>query len=224
LYYSLRSRLLWFTSTLYYYLTSLVVEPNTQAMLSQLKEAADVDSMIGVHSSYIKSTVEQALLGSKLELIHKTILKILDLGIKLEDAQAVNAVREREEEEQRREMLDVSLASLGLHTPQKPKQKAPFAFKAQSKKKNMKVEESSEDEDEDEKEIDVDLSILSSNLDEGEEPYTEILRKIKSDLDAHLRFVTNGLRGVARAGGADQARCWDVLAEMLESGFGTGRW
>jgi gamma-tubulin complex component 5 len=224
LYYALRSRLLWFTSTLYYYLTSLVVEPNTQAMLSQLKEAADVDSMIGVHSSYIKSTVEQALLGSKLELIHKTILKILDLGIKLEDAQAVNAVRERDEEEQRRDMLDVSLASLGLHAPQKPKQKAPFAFKPQSKKKNMKVEESSEDEDEDEKEIDVDLSILSSNLDEGEEPYTGTLRKIKRDLDAHLRFVTNGLRGVARAGGAEQARCWDVLAEMLESGFGTARW
>ena len=40
----------------------------------------------------IKTMRDQALLGSKLQLIHKTILKILDLSIKLEDAQAANAV------------------------------------------------------------------------------------------------------------------------------------
>jgi gamma-tubulin complex component 5 len=214
LYYSLRTRLLWFTNTLYYYLTSLVIEPNSRKIREKLKDAEDVDTMIDIHSGFIKSTIDQALLGSKLELIHKTILKILDLAINLEDAQAANAAANKETVNQQQEMMDLSMASLGLRTVRKSSNKL-------SRSLSKAKDESSSDED-DEKEIDVNLSILSSTYDNGEETYIEKLRKMKGDFDRLGRFVASGLRGVARAGGGDEARSWDVLGEMLESGFEAG--
>jgi gamma-tubulin complex component 5 len=215
LYYSLRTRLLWFASTLYHYLTSLVIVPNTQTMLSQLEGAPDVDSMINVHASYMKSTISQSLLGSKLELIHQSILRILNLGIKLEDAQALNVVREREQGVQR----EASLSSLGLRPS--------TAFNKRNKRTQNPLAQKGKDTtalEEDVREITVDLSILSSNYDreEQEQGYIDKLRQLKSDFDMQLRFVTRGLRGVARAGEAEQSRCWDVLAEMLEGGASGG--
>ncbi len=220
LYYSLRTRLLWFTQMLYYYLTSLVLEPSSQKMRSELKEARDVDAMIEVHTSYIKKIIDQALLGSKLELIHKTILKILDLGIKLEDAQAANAAANKEAMEQQQEMMDLSMASLGLHTPQR-KGRSSFS---QSLARKAKEEEAESNSDEEDHNIDVDLSILSSTYDDekGDLLYVEKIRNMKGDFDRWVRFVASGLRGVARAGGGEEARSWDTLGEMLENGLDTG--
>jgi gamma-tubulin complex component 5 len=215
LYYSLRTRLLWFTQMLYYYLTSLVLEPLSQKMRAELKATEDVDTMIEVHACYIKTTIDQALLGSKLELIHKTILKILDLGIKLEDAQAANAAANKEALEKQQEMMDLSMASLGLHTPQRKGRSQPVLKEAKEK-----AESSSDDE---EQNIDVDLSILSSTFDEkGDLLYVEKLRNMKTDFDRWVRFVASGLRGVARAGGGGEARSWDTLGEMLENGLDAG--
>jgi gamma-tubulin complex component 5 len=217
--YSLRTRLLWFTGTLYYYLSSLVLSLGTQIMLSALKSADDVDSMIAVHASYIKSITEKALLGSKLELIHRSVLKILDLGIKLEDAHAANKGRADDEEEKRKERLENSIAGLGLHTPRKASGQPLFA--ASWRGKGRKVEDDSESEEE--KEVDVDLSILSSQYDE-EESYEHRLREMKAMFDREVRFVVSGLRGVARAGVGEEARAWDALGELLESGLGGGGW
>ncbi|KAI6711854.1 gamma-tubulin complex component GCP [Marssonina coronariae] len=215
LYYSLRTALIWFTQSLYYYLTSLVLEPSSQRMRAELKEAEDVDAMISVHSRYVKNVLDQALLGSKLELIHKTILKILDLGIKLEDAQSANAVADRVALEQQQEMMDLSLASLGLQTPRRQTKQLMRVPKSASKNTC-----SSADEDED---VDVDLSILSSAAgDQKEESYVEKLRQMKADFDRLARFVASGLKGVARAGAGDEARRWEALGEIFESGLGTG--
>ena len=215
LYYGLRTRLLWFTHTLYYYLASLVIEPNSLKMREQLNDAEDVDTMIAVHATYIKSIIDQALLGTKLELIHKTVLKILDLAIKLEDAQAANAASSKEAMDQQQEMMDMSMASLGLRTLQRQPNKL-------SRSVGKAKDDSSSDED-DQKEIDVDLSILSSTYDSGEgETYVEKLRKMKTDFDRLGKFVASGLRSVARAGSGEGARSWDVLGEMLESGFESG--
>ncbi|KAH8773207.1 Spc98 family-domain-containing protein [Hyaloscypha sp. PMI_1271] len=215
LYYSLRTRLLWFTQMLYYYLTSLVLEPLSQKMRADLKATEDVDTMIEVHTCYIKTTIDQALLGSKLELIHRTILKILDLGIKLEDAQAANAAANKEALEKQQEMMDLSMASLGLHTPQRKGRSRPLLKEAKGE-----AESSSDD---DEQNIDVDLSILSSTFDEkGDLWYFEKLRNMKTDFDGWVRFVASGLRGVARAGGGGEARSWDTLGEMLENGLDAG--
>lgn len=210
LYYSLRTRLLWFIQTFQYYITCLVLDPGSHKMLEALKTAIDVDTMIKVHSSFIKSMVDLVLLGNKLELIHKTVLQILDLAIKLEDAQATNAVANKEAMEQRQEMMEHSMGGLGLQTPRKGRQSM-----------NQRARDRDESSDDDEKEVDVDLSILSADEGPGEVLYVEKLRTMKADFDRLVRFVASGLRGVARASGGDEARGWDTLGEMLESGLGT---
>jgi gamma-tubulin complex component 5 len=211
LYYSLRSRLLWFTHTLYHYLTSLVIEPGSQTMRNKLREAEDVDSMISVHEQFIKSTKDQALLGSRLELIHKTILKILDLSIKLEDAQAANALITKETEEQQKEMMNMSMASLGLHTSHR-------------KTTNLASKITESDSSEDDEIVDVDLSILSSTYENDEDGlYLEKLRKMRADFDRLVRFVASGLKGVARAASGEEGKSWDILGEMLETGLGAGQ-
>jgi len=177
-------------------------------MREQLKDSADVDAMIEVHASFVKSIIDQALLGSKLELIHKTILKILDIAIKLEDAQAANATSNKEAMKQQQELMDRSMASLGLHTPQQ--------------RPSKKVVDDSSSDEADEKEIGVDLSILSSTYDGGDESYVEKLRKMKADFNRLGRFVASGLRSVARAVGGDEGRGWDMLGEMLEAGLEGG--
>jgi gamma-tubulin complex component 5 len=189
-------------------------------MRAGLKAAEDVDSMIEVHSAYIKTAINQALLGSKLELIHKTILKILDLGIKLEDAQAANAVASKEAMEQQQELMNLSMASLGLHTPKRNGKHSQST--AKRIKESIRDADSSSDDDDD-KNIDVDLSILSGLDDDKEDlVFIEKLRKMKRDFDRLVRFVAGGLKGVARAGGGEEARSWDTLGEMLESGLGNG--
>ncbi|TVY40901.1 Gamma-tubulin complex component [Lachnellula subtilissima] len=214
LYYSLRTRLLWFIQTLQYYVTCLVLDPGSHKMREALKAAIDVDNMIDAHSNFIKSMVEQALLGQRLELIHKIVLKILDLAIKLEDAQAANAVASKEFMERQQEMMEHSMAGLGLQTPRKGRQSM-FMNEKDSKDKV----ESSDDEG---KEIDVDLSILSVDDGQGEVSYVEKLRTMRADFDRWIRFVASGLKGVARAGSGEDARSWDTLGEMLESGLGSG--
>lgn len=87
-FYLIRTKLLWFTSTLYHYLTSMVLAPNIKTMRRELAEADDVDKMLASHNSFIKLLHDQLLLGKRLELIHKTILQVLDLAIALEDARA----------------------------------------------------------------------------------------------------------------------------------------
>lgn len=213
LYYSLRMRLLWFNQMLYYYLTSLVLEPSTQRMQADLKVAEDVDAMIQVHSAYLKTTIDQALLGSKLELIHKTILKILQLVIKLEDTQAANAAADKETMEQQQEMMDLSMASLGLQTPKRKSRAQRF-----DRSVRRQQESSSDEEEED---INVDLSILSSPYNDHDEdtPFVEKLRKLKLEFDRLIHFVASGLKGVARAGTGREAKSWDTLAEILESGL-----
>jgi gamma-tubulin complex component 5 len=186
-------------------------------MRENLRATEAVDTMVEVHSAYIKITMDQALLGSKLELIQKTILKILDLGIKLEDAQATNAAANKEALEKQQEIMDLSMASLGLHTPQRKGRS-----RSQSKKEAQEEAESSSDDEE--QNIDVDLSILSSTYDDeqGDLLYVEKLRNLKTDFDRWVRFVASGLRGVARAGGGEEAKSWDTLGEMLENGLDAG--
>jgi gamma-tubulin complex component 5 len=212
LFYSLRTRLLWFIQTLYYYLSCLVIDPGSSNVRQALKEAVDVDTMIQMHSAFIKSTIEKALLGSKLELIHKTILKILDLAIKLEDAEVANTTSNKEQQEEQQNRMDLSMASLGLHTPRKQRQ----AFRSSTRlSKSPRFTDDSSDEGE----LDVDFSILSSPQNAHEVTYVSQLRTMKADFDRLARFIASGLKGVARAGGGDEARSWDTLGEMLETGL-----
>ncbi|KAG9240536.1 Spc98 family-domain-containing protein [Calycina marina] len=210
LYYYVRTRLLWFTQTLYNYLTAVVLEPNTRAMKLTLRDADDLDAMIIVHETYMKTILDQALLGSKLELIHMSILKILDQSIQLEDAQAANSSETRALKSQQRDRMDLSMASLGLQTPAKSSKYA-YSFRRSTRVRDA---ESSDDE------LNVDLSILTSTYDEEDEvSFVEALWKIRADYDRLVRFVASGVRGAARASGGEESKSWDLFGEMLESGL-----
>ncbi|KFY21843.1 hypothetical protein V493_07064 [Pseudogymnoascus sp. VKM F-4281 (FW-2241)] len=92
LYYGLRTKLLWFSNTLYSYLTDIVLRVSMSEMRQKMAAADEIDDMIEIHENFLKKVTTQALLGKRLELIHKTILQILDLAIALEDAQAMHAL------------------------------------------------------------------------------------------------------------------------------------
>ncbi|KAJ8071182.1 hypothetical protein OCU04_001521 [Sclerotinia nivalis] len=211
LYYALRTRLLWFYYTLYYYLTSLVLEQRSQKMHQDLQEVEDIDAMIRVHTSFVKRITDECLLGSKLGLIHKTIIKILDLGIKLEDAQAANAATRKEAMERQQEIMDLSLASLDL--PPTPRRSKNLSM-------SMRMSLTKQRDEDSEDEMEVDLSILSPGMeDHNEESYVQKLESMKGEFDRLVRFVGSGLRGVARASGGEEAKGWDVLGEMIEVGL-----
>ncbi|KAL6910979.1 Spc98 family domain-containing protein [Trichoderma evansii] len=97
LFYTARSNLLWFCTTLQSYLATLVLEPNERGMRRDLLMAEDVDSMISVHAACLEQMIEQACLGSKLAPIRERILDILDLAIKLELAREGKAAMDGSE-------------------------------------------------------------------------------------------------------------------------------
>ena len=215
LYYGLRSRLLWFTQTMYYYFTSIVLDVRTSKLKQDMENAKDVDDMILIHSHFIKLATDQCLLGRRLELIRKTVIKALDISIKLEDAQAVNTLANKQATEQQQEMMDRSMGSLGLHTPRKTR----TAGFDKSMKASRKHAHDSDSDDGAEHAGDMDLSILSANDLTGLS-FLQRLKQMKSEFDRHVRFISSGLRGVARAAGGEEGKSWDLLGEMLETGIG----
>lgn len=202
LYYGVRSRLLWFTSTLYSYLTDLVIDHNTKHMREALGEAEDVDRMIESHRGYMKKLIDQALLGSKLEPIYKAIITILDLSVQLSDARTMQTTAKIPHEDLLASIHDISLHQSLTSDPRVRRQ-------GLGRKRNP----DSSDEDDNESETDPG-AILAI---EAESSYADQLRKIQSQFSGLCKFVTTGLRGVARAVGEPN---WDMLADKLESGLG----
>ncbi|RKF76546.1 putative spc97 spc98 family protein [Golovinomyces cichoracearum] len=214
LYYSLRMRLLWFTQTIYYYLTSLVLEPCSQKMKVDLKAAEDVDMMIKVHLDYINRCVDQTLLGSNLELIYNTILKVLDLGIELDDAQTRNAVMRRSKSENQLVLMESSTADLGIPMDQRHNSLAFHQKYGPSQKSDYFI---SEDEI---GEVGTDFSVSPQQDNEFKDLlYVSQLRSMKVEFYRLVRFISRGLQGVSRASIGEEARLWDTLSDMLESGL-----
>lgn len=231
-FYSLRSRLLWFTNILQTYLATLVLAPNIERMRRDVRNAEDVDAMIEIHSAFSRRITEEAFLGAKLGPIKECMLDVLDLAIMLEDA--------RRAEEER-----VARAAPGGQeyraTPSRPG--AGGGLAGSDKTPRLRVYVSPK-----EKEREEDNTILFGDEDEGgdedgdededfgvqdkaddtpkqkqkqraqRQTYAEVLMGIRADFDQHLRFIAGGLRGVARASVDAAAPKWDILAEMLEIG------
>ncbi|KAF9768485.1 hypothetical protein IL306_014244 [Fusarium sp. DS 682] len=193
LYYSLRTSLLWFCTTLQTYLATLVLAPNCAKMRQNMQDAHDVDAMITVHAAFLKQVVDEACLGSRLTPIRECFLDMLDLAIRLEQAQTVNVTKETERMQQFSRLSTRNLSP----TPGTPGLKSKYA------------DSSDEDEDMDRDE--------SRTLKMGK-PFMTVLKEIKSDFDRHLRFVCGGLRSVARATSDTQSAKWDILAEMFQTG------
>lgn len=197
LFFGVRSRLLWFTSTLYSYLTDLVIEPNTRQMRVAMGEGEDVDQMIDLHRGYMKKLTDLALLGSKLGPIHKTIVTILDLSIQLLDARTMEMTAQTEKD--------------GFDTSLRRSLRSDLGIRKQVLERALYADSSDDDGNENETDPSI---ILAADVDLS---YTDRMRKIRSQFDGLCMFVATGLRGVARAGGEPN---WDILADKLESGLG----
>ncbi|RYP90166.1 hypothetical protein DL770_003702 [Monosporascus sp. CRB-9-2] len=191
-FYRLRSKLVWFCSSLKSYLTTLVIGPLMTELRESLQQAADIDDLAAVHSTIVKRMIDEACLGSKLDLIHQCILDILDLSIRLEDAR-------QQESERAEEMKEISRLSM-ISSPRKSGR--------------GRYIQASEEEDESFL-AEQDRSVL---IQDAEKTYADVLVEIGAELDRHLKFMCGGLRGAARASGKDAAVKWDTLAEMLEVG------
>jgi gamma-tubulin complex component 5 len=189
LFYLVRSRLLWFTSTLYNHLTEVAIEINTLKMHQSLRDAGDVDQMVLVHATYMKNLADQTLLSAKLEPIQHGIISILDLSIKLSDARDAHAGAQA--------LYQSSLLSTKGATP---------ATHTKRRRETL----SSDDEGDD---SEADMSMLIAGA--ADMSYIDQLRTIKAQFDQLGKFVSTGLRAVARAG--DQGS-WNMLAEKLELG------
>ncbi|KAF7559054.1 hypothetical protein G7046_g5106 [Stylonectria norvegica] len=193
LYYSLRVNLLWFCTTVQTYFVTLVLAPNSSKMRQDLEEAHDVDAMIAIHAAFMKRIIDGACLGSRLSPIRECILDILDLAIKLEQAQSAKAHQQGED------MQELSRLSVVASSPVRGTPRA---------KKAKYVKDSDDEASDDERPSGAQL----------DKPYVSILREIKVDFDRHLRFICGGLRSVARASSDAQSAKWDILAEMLQTG------
>lgn len=220
-YYVLRARLLWFTSTLHSYLTTLVLTPDISAMQANLEAAEDIDDMIAIHGAFAKQITDEACLGAKLEPIMRCILDVLDLAIQLEDARRAQEAGEggnvssRFDTPRKRKSVDHAIEKQQAQPP------PPSAMRGVY----MSPKEKEREEDatmmlfgESEHEGDVSIAAAAA-----QQTYGEVLGSVKTDFERHLRFIAGGLRGVARASTEKAAAKWDVLAEMFEMGIREGR-
>ncbi|CCF43013.1 hypothetical protein CH063_12838 [Colletotrichum higginsianum] len=201
LYYLLRSKLMWFCNCIQTYLATLVLAPYTENLRQSLRQAYDVDAMIGLHATFMRQVVDAACLGRKLDPIRGGILDILDLAARLEDAQSASVAEEAEEAQ---ELSRLSIMSSPMKAS--PRRRKPAVY--------------AEDSDDDR------AGSFGGRAKRGAinagKGYHQCLREIKTDFERHLRFICGGLRGVARASGDEAAVKWDLLAEMLEVGVKEG--
>ncbi|GKT58711.1 gamma-tubulin complex component [Colletotrichum tofieldiae] len=201
LYYLLRSKLMWFCNCIRTYLATLVLAPYAENLRRSLRQASDVDAMIGLHATFVKQVVDAACLGRKLDPIRSGILDIMDLAAKLEDAQSASVAEEAEEAQ---ELSRLSIMSSPMKAS--PRRRKPAVY--------------AEDSDDDDAKSFGGRS-KGGAINAGKD-YHECLQEIKTDFERHLRFICGGLRGVARASSDEAAVKWDLLAEMLEMGVKDG--
>lgn len=221
-YYALRARLLWFTTSLHSYLTTLVLKPEIAKMRAGLREAEDLDNMIEIHVAFTQRVIEEACLGAKLAPIRECVLDVLDLAIRLEGA--CRAEHDRVAGEAAR------YARLG--TPQQ-RTAGTKAVPPQSMLRGVYISPQERERKEDQTIVlfsDDDAYSGSQDRNRADvlnqqqiQTYAETLAAIRADFDRHLRFIARGLRSVARASSDPAAAKWDLLAEMLEMGSGEGK-
>lgn len=193
--YALRLRLLWFTNTLYAYLTQVVLEPSTADMRSRMANAEDVDSMIAVHETYITHLENRCLLSKKLAPIYRAIISLLDLAILFSDTRTSYAGEASFD-------LNRSIISTTAQPASQPRRRP----------RRARADSSSSSEDEDENnEDEVDTSYISTE----ESTYADKLRKQREQFDHLHSFIAVGVQAVSRTGGET---CWEMLAERLAWG------
>lgn len=228
-YYVLRARLLWFTSTLHSYLTTLVLTPDITAMQANLEAAEDVDDMIAIHGAFAKQITDEACLGAKLEPIMRCILDVLDLAIQLEDARRAQEVADEEGNVAQQHRFDTPRKADRATEQAQPPPSIMRGVYVSPKEKEREEDATmvlfGDSEHEADASADLEQTGASQQQQQQQQPqtYVEVLGSVRADFERHLRFIAGGLRGVARASTEKAAAKWDVLAEMFEMGIREGR-
>jgi gamma-tubulin complex component 5 len=202
--YALRHRLLWFTNTLYSYLSDIVLTTSLAKMRKALSKAVDIDSMILVHCSCLEKIEDQCLLSKQLAPIFNTIISILDLCIGFSAVQTSQLSECTGQERMRK----------GSTTDSRKTSKPNQELQHHPPQQDDEDEDFSTDDDEDYESAEEDHLGLDLEIDVEEISYTDHLRQMRQQFDQLCGFVTVGLRGVSRSG-ARQAE-WEILAEKLE--------
>lgn len=204
-YYALRARLMWFCELFQTYLLTLVIAPGLEKMKENIRMAEDVDAMIAVHSRFLKATEDECCIGSKLAPIHRCILDVFDLCLRLSEAQIANEIREKEELQ---EMSRLSVMASPMKTPRKQ----------DSQRKTGEFRKLQDLEDEETMKFSGGFVEIAPQ--ELSQPYLDVLDEVQGDFERHMRFIMSGLKAVARASSGTSSSKWEMLAEMMETGFG----
>lgn len=197
IHYGLRSKLLWFSNCIRSYLTTLVIAPLVEQLREDLDRSQDIDVMANVHSTFTKRVREAACLSSKLDPIRESMLEIMDLAICLEDARQAEVERQREESGGSSSVSSTPLRSSRANKYTNASEEEDSSFLGEQDRNTTRP---------------------------AQKPYVEVLSDIRVEYDKHLKFVSGGLRGAARAAKDDAASKWDLLAEMLEVGLDQNPW
>lgn len=159
-------------------------------MHDELRKTEDVEQMILVHNTYIRSLSDQGLLGTRLEPIHNTVIAILDISLRLSNARALQ-----------------SYNSGAITTARES------SYVRDTRSPHWRASSSDSDSDVASEDGAADDIINSSSA----MTYIDNLKNMKDQFDHLCKFLISGLKGVARAGGRPE---WDMLAEKLENGLG----
>ncbi|KAJ5319007.1 uncharacterized protein N7506_011711 [Penicillium brevicompactum] len=179
----LHHNMLWFLDFIYGHFTYFVISSATESLLKWMTSARDVDAMISTHREFISSVEVQCLLSADLSPIHEAIISILDLCIHFADMQTAH-----------------SLAG-GDQVPQ--------AKYTEKRTKNTDGDSDSDDDYENDEPIH-EHTITTPFTDSS---YAQQMSMVKHNFEHLTTFVTDSLKGLARADGPVS---WDILAERLE--------
>ncbi|KAH7413875.1 Spc98 family-domain-containing protein [Phaeosphaeria sp. MPI-PUGE-AT-0046c] len=187
----LQHRLTWFTDMMRSYLTENAIFFTTQEMDVQMEKAEDIDEMAQVHLKFVARLQERALMSQELKLIHKTIIEILDLGMKFTEI-------------------------LATSKPKPPRRSAKRRARSMWQKhdaSSLVLEESLTDSDEDSHDDDQASESSTTKRSIAQTSVKDSLQFIDSEFSRLLHFVIAGLRSVGRVGAEPM---WEQLADRLD--------
>ncbi|PYH48662.1 putative gamma-tubulin complex component GCP5 [Aspergillus saccharolyticus JOP 1030-1] len=186
--YAVRHNMLWFLNAIYSHMTDLVISAAIASLHNALSAAIDIDGLVEAHQKFMLSLKEQCLLSENFELLHQTIISILDLCVRFADVQSTRYGRD--------------------HSEFQTSWRAESRNQASGSRKAHRIDDEDDltDEDEDHPESETAESFHESK-------YLETIKEIKGQFEQLIASVAVGLKGVGRI---DGQLSWDMLAEKLE--------
>ncbi|KAL8702281.1 MAG: hypothetical protein Q9201_004489 [Fulgogasparrea decipioides] len=182
----LRQQMLCFVSTIFAYLTNVVLSAAISEMRQGMANADDLDGMIAVHQAYIARLNEQGLISKDRTSVLQAITSVLDLVVLFTDAYVPNKA-----------------PTASTHSKNSMAAKRP-----RSNRRPQEADLSSSDEDG----SDVELEWGPEHIALGSGSSVVRLRKMHATFDQLRGFILVGLRAISKGG---ENIGIDILSKML---------